>query len=117
MEFGAIGDVVVDAHGEGVCLLEDHANAAAQVSQLHLLRENILAPQPDISLDADIRHKVIHPVQGLQKGGFAAARGADEGRDLFFAHIQRDALEGFEVTVPEVQVLGRDDRRIVIHKI
>ena len=30
-------DIFVDAHGEGVRLLEDHAHAAAQVGQLHLL--------------------------------------------------------------------------------
>ena len=67
---------------------------------------NILAPEPDAALDADVRHKVVHPVQGLEEGGFAAARGADEGSDLLFAHVQRDALEGLEVAVPEVQIFA-----------
>ena len=109
MELGAVSNIVVDAHGEGVRLLEDHAHAAAQVGQLHLLRENILTPEPDVALDADVRHKVVHPVQGLEESGFAAARGADEGSDLLFAHVQRDALEGLEVAVPEVQVMGRNN--------
>jgi len=37
VELGAVSNIVVDAHGEGVRLLEDHAHAAAQVGQLHLL--------------------------------------------------------------------------------
>ena len=43
--------VVVDAHGEGVRLLEHHAHAAAQVGQLHLAGKDVLALQPHIALD------------------------------------------------------------------
>ncbi len=117
MELGAVGDIVVDAHGEGIGLLEHHAHPAAQVGELHLPGKDILALQPDIALDADARHQIVHPVQGLEKGRFAAAGRADEGSDLPLAHIQRDALEGLEIAVPEIQVLGRDHRRIVIHNV
>ena len=65
VQLGAVGDVVVDAHGEGVCLLEHHAHAAAQVGQLHLAGKDVLALQPYIALDAHTRHKVVHAVQGL----------------------------------------------------
>ncbi len=37
VELRTVSNIVVDAHGEGVRLLEDHAHAAAQVGQLHLL--------------------------------------------------------------------------------
>ena len=65
VQLGAVSDVVVDAHGEGVCLLEHHAHTAAQVGQLHLAGKDIRALQPYIALDAYARHKVVHAVQGL----------------------------------------------------
>ena len=43
VQLGAVGDVVVDAHGEGVGLLKDHAHAAAQGGQHHVGSEDVLA--------------------------------------------------------------------------
>ena len=106
---GAVGDVIVDAHGEGVGLLEHHAHPAAQLGGLHLAGKDILPFQADIALDADPGHKVVHPVQGLQEGGLAAAGGADKGRDLPLAHVQRNIFQRLEIPVPEVQVSGCDN--------
>ena len=106
---GAVGDVIVDAHGERVGLLEHHAHPAAQLGGLHLAGKDILPFQADIPLDADPGHKVVHPVQGLQEGGLAAAGGADEGRDLPLAHVQRNIFQRLEIPVPEVQVFGCDN--------
>ena len=100
VELGAVGDVIVDAHGEGVGLLEHHAHPAAQLGELHLVGEDILPPQPDIALDADAGDQVVHPVQCFQKGGLAAAGRADERSDLALAHIQRNILQCLEITVP-----------------
>ena len=110
VEPGAIGDVVVDAHGEGVCLLEHHAHPAAQVGELHVPGEDVLPVEADIPLDAHARHQVVHAVERFQEGGLAAAGGADEGRDLPLAHVQRDIFQRLEIPVPEVQVFCRDDR-------
>ena len=46
---------------------------------------------------------------GVKPEEVLVTRGADEGSDLPFAHVQRDALEGLEVAVPEVQVMGRNN--------
>ena len=109
VELGAVGDVIVDAHGEGVCLLEHHAHPAAQAGELHLLGKDVLPFEPDVALDADAGDQIVHAVEGLQKGGFAAAGRADEGGDLLFAHVQGDVLQGLEIAVPEVQVFGCDN--------
>ncbi len=114
----AVGDVVVDGHGEGVRLLEHHADAAAQDGDLHLVLVDVHAVEPDIARDAAARHKVVHAVQGLQKGGLAAAGGADERGDLPLAHVQRDTFQRLEVAVPEVQVFCRYHRHIrVFHRV
>ena len=65
VQLGAVGDVVVNAHGEGIGLLEHHAHPAAQVGKLHFPGKDVLALQPHITLDEHIRHKVVHAVEGL----------------------------------------------------
>ncbi len=42
MGAGAVGDVVIDAHGEGIGLLEHHAHLPAQLVHIHIFVINIL---------------------------------------------------------------------------
>ena len=51
-QLGAVGDVVVNAHGERIGLLEHHAHPAAQVGELHFPGKDVLALEPHIALDA-----------------------------------------------------------------
>ena len=83
-------------------MLEHHAHLLAHGIDVGIIHLDAL--KLDGAAGGDLQ-----PVQAAQEGGFAAARGADEGSDLPFAHVQRDALEGLEVAVPEVQVMGRNN--------
>ena len=65
VQAGAVGHVVVDAHGERIGLLEHHADAAAQVGHVHVLIQNILAVEQSLAGDAHIGNQIVHPVQGL----------------------------------------------------
>ncbi|CAN3975603.1 sporulation transcription factor Spo0A, partial [Dysosmobacter welbionis] len=66
---GAVGHVVIDAHREGIGLLEHHADLLAQPGGVHIGGVDVLPGVVDLPLNADARYQVIHPVQGLQKGG------------------------------------------------
>ena len=116
--WGAVGDVVVDAHGEGVCLLEHHAHAAAQVGQFHLAGKNILALQPYIpsmrtpGTRSFMRFRVFKKVDLPQPEGPMSAVISP------LAHVQRMLFSAFEVAVPEVQILCRYHRHIrVFHRV
>ena len=63
MGAGAVGDVVVNAHGEGVGLLEHHAHFLAQVVDLCL--KNVLALVAHVSRDPHAGDQVVHAVQGF----------------------------------------------------
>ena len=106
---GAVGDVVVDGHGEGVGLLEHHADLLAQPGHVHAGVVDLLAPVLDGAGDLDAGHQVVHPVQGLEEGGLAAAGGADEGGDLLLGNVDIHALQGLGVPVPQVQIPGGED--------
>ena len=67
MRPGAVGNVVVDAHGEGVRLLEDHADLAPQLVHVHGRREDILSVIFDLALDAHARDQIVHAVERLEK--------------------------------------------------
>src|SRR4029079_1915972 len=104
-------DVVGDRHrGERVRALEHHAHLP---SYLHRVDGGVVqrvAVDHDLALDAGAGDHLVHPVQGAQEGGLAAARGADQRghgpcRD---GHV--DALDGEEVTVVDVQVGDVDAR-------
>ena len=109
MRPGAVGDVVVDAHGEGIRLLENHADLPPQLVDVDLRGEDILPIVLDLALDAHARHEIVHAVERLEERRFAAAGGADEGRDAFFRDVHGHALECLRLAVPEPQVFHRDD--------
>ena len=100
---GTVGNIVVDAHGEGVGLLEDHADLPPQGADIHTGGEDVLALVVHLAGDLHAGDQVIHPVQGLEEGGLAAAGGPDQGRDALLRHGEGDVVEGVMLPVPEVQ--------------
>ena len=71
---GTVGDVVIDAHGKWIRLLENHAHPFPEKVHIHIL-VNILAVQKDLSLDAAALHQIVHPVQRFQKRRFPQPEG------------------------------------------
>ncbi len=47
-----------------------------------LAGQDVLAVQQDLAFGALLGVQLVHAVEGAQQGGLAAARRADEGRDL-----------------------------------
>ena len=105
---GAVGDVVIDAHGEGVGLLEHHAHLLAQIVDLRL--EDVRAVVEHLPGDPYAGDQVVHPVQGFEERGLAAAGGADEGGDGFFGDVDADIFQRLGLTVPQVQTLDGNNR-------
>ena len=108
---GAVGHVVIDAHGEGIGLLEDHADLLAQPGGIHAGGIDILPAVVDLALDADAGDQVVHAVEGLEEGGLAAAGGPDEGGDLVGGDVHIHAVEGVVCAVPQIQILYFNDGR------
>ena len=106
MGTGAIGDVVVDAHGERVRFLEHHAHPLPQQVHVHIAVD-VLAVQTNVTSDLAALHQIVHPVQGLQQRRLAAAGGADKGTDLMFRQFQIDIFQGMERVVVQVHVVNR----------
>ena len=98
----AVGNVVVDRHREGVRLLEHHADPLAQDIDIHLVLVDVHAVQFDVPGNAAALDKVVHPVQALQKGRFAAAGRADKGSDLLFRDVDVDILQCMEAAIVQI---------------
>ena len=102
----AIGDVVVNGHRERHRFLEHHADLAAQFVQRVIRVDDVLAVQHDRSGRALFGIQAVDAVEHTQQGGFAAAGGADQRRDLVFRNVQRKLFDGFEIAVVESKVAG-----------
>ena len=61
---GAVGDVVVHAHGEGVGLLEHHAHPLAQDVDIHLAVQ-VLAADEHFARDLAVGNEIVHAVERL----------------------------------------------------
>ena len=64
MNAGAVSNIIVNAHGEGIGLLEHHTHPTAQQVHIHIA-VNVLPVQGHFALDVAALHQVVHPVQGL----------------------------------------------------
>ena len=106
MGAGAVGDVVVHAHGEGVGLLEHHAHPLAQLVDVDVAVD-ILPVQKDFPGDLAAFHQVVHPVEGFEQRGLAAAGRTDEGGHFVGSDVHVDVFQGFKVPVVQVQVFDR----------
>jgi hypothetical protein len=99
---GAVGHVVIDRHGEGVGLLEHHADAAAQIGYIPAWGVYLLPPIGQGSSDFHPRNQVVHPVNGPQKGGLSAAGGADQGGDLPFRQVDHNIFQGMVLAIIQI---------------
>ena len=95
----AVCDVVIDAHRERIRLLKDHADPTAQHADIHVLRVDILAVQPNVAGDLAVLDQIVHSVQALEECRFAAARRSDERRNLVSRHIELNILECVKIAV------------------
>jgi len=103
---GGVGDVVVNAHRERVRLLEHHADAAAKLRDVDLVAINVVAVEEHRAVNFAARHKIVHAVERFDICGFAAARGADERRDLVGKNVRIDAVERLKCAVAKVELFG-----------
>src|SRR5262245_30904125 len=96
---GAVGHVVVDGLREGVRLLEDHADARAQLDDVEPRAVDRLAVELDRARHPAAGDVVVHAVEAADQGRLPAAGGSDQRGDL--------PEQDVEVDVP-------DSRRIVV---
>ena len=105
----AVGDVVVDAHGEGIRLLEYHADLAAEAAHVRAGRVDVLPVERDTPLDLHTGDEVVHAVERFEERRLAAAGRADEGRDALFGDVHADIGQRLMAAVPEIQIIDRND--------
>lgn len=68
VEAERIGDIVEDAHREGCRLLEDHADATAQVEKVDVGCEDVLSVEQDLACCALAAMKFVDAVVDAQMG-------------------------------------------------
>src|SRR4029450_13874174 len=95
-------DVAVDAHREGIGLLEDHADVAAHRDRIDLGVVDVLATEVDLTLEAEAAHQVVHAVEAAERGALPAARRTDEGRDGPLVDLHLDVANRLELPVEQL---------------
>src|SRR5918999_233116 len=105
----AEGDVVVDRLRERVRLLEDHADPLAHLDGVHIGAVQILAVIENLALHGGPRDEVVHPVEAADYRRLPAAGGADQGRDLVDADVERDVADRRLGVVAHHDVLEVED--------
>ncbi len=90
MDARAVGNVVVNRHGEGIRFLKHHADPLAQKRHVDAAGVDVFAVEEDASLYFYAGDQVVHSVQGFQKGRFAAAGRPDQRRYFFFGDVDAD---------------------------
>ncbi len=101
----AVGNVVIDGHGEGVGLLEHHAYPFAQQVHIHAGGKDVLPVQMDIAGDAAAGDQVVHPVEGFEQRGLAAAGRPDQGGYLPHGDFHVDIFQRMKGGIVQVHPL------------
>src|SRR5262249_34314700 len=91
--------VAIDAHGEGVGLLEDHADVPANGNRVDSLAVDVLAAIADVTLEAETADEVVHAVEAAHEVALAAAGGADQGGDGVPLDRELGIADGEELAV------------------
>ena len=106
------GDVVADRLRKRVGLLEHHPDAPAHLDRIDPGRVEVGAVVEHRALDRGARDEVVHAVERAQDRALAAAGGADEGRDLALAHLERDVPHGRDAVVADRQPAHVEDHAL-----
>ena len=106
--FRSVAHVFVHAHREGIGLLEHHAHAFTKRVQVCAFVVNIRVANHEFTLYPATVHKVVHAVEALQKGRFAAAAGSYECGNFFFGNCYVYVFKCLKVAVPQVRVGHRN---------
>ncbi len=98
--------VVVNRQGgEGVRLLEHHANASADTYRVGILGIDVMTIQQHFPGGIRAGDDFVHPVQAAYQGGFAAAGRADHGGNHVTLERDADVLNRFGFAVKGRQIL------------
>ena len=101
--------VVLDGHGgEGVGLLEDHADLLAHLGGAHLRPVDVVAVQEHPAAELGPGHDLVHAVQDAQERRLATAGRPDEGRHLGALHRKAHPLQDEVAAEPGRDVLGHE---------
>ena len=107
-----VRDVLVDALGERVGLLEHHADPHADFDRVDARADEVqlVGVQDDLALVAVVGVQVVHAVEAAQQRALAAAAGADQRGDAVLGDGHVDVLQRLERAVVEAEVadLGLD---------
>ena len=106
---GAVGNIIVDAHGEGIGFLEHHANLLAQLVHIHFLGENVGALISNVTGDLHAGDQVVHAVEGFQESRLTAAGRADKCGNALFGDFNIHIFQCLMVAVPQAHIFYRDN--------
>ena len=109
LEARAVGDVLVDALGERVGLLEDEADLAAEGDEVDAGVVDVLPADQQLAGHAAAGDEVVEAVDRAEEGALAAAAGADEGDDPILRDGERDFFDRLEVAVEDADGAGLDE--------
>ena len=101
-----VGHVFVNGLGKRIGLLENHAHTAAQLDHIGVRRVHIPAVEGDAPRHLTAGNEVVHTVETAEKGGFAAAGRADEGRDHALREIEVHVMQSLFSPVGDTDVIG-----------
>ncbi len=89
MGSGPKGDIIINAHGEGIRFLKNHSHFFPQQVDIHIAVD-IYSVKEHLPCNLAVFHQVIHAVERFQQRGFTAAGRTDECRDLAGLNIKVD---------------------------
>ena len=75
----------------------------------HMVRlglENGSAVEADVAVEHCGRFRRRQAHNGLERGGFSRAVGADKGDNFALFHMKRDAVKGFDLAIAGVQIFN-----------
>lgn len=106
MELQAEGDIVMNAAGEGIGFLKDHADIAAEFYDIDRRVMDLDAADVDGAMgDAGSGDVIVHAIEAAEQGGFTTTGGSNQGGHPVFRNGEGDGLERTCVAITEVHVV------------
>src|SRR5271157_4593185 len=103
------GNIIVDALGERIGLLENHADAPSQRDRVGARGRDQFTVKPDLPFHPRTGDQVVHAVEAAQERTLAATGGPDDRGDLVAGYVDGDVLEGQCRTIPDREPAGGQD--------